>query len=92
MRDDRNWVTVDDEEYFENLFKLVEVCQKYKIILVFFGTVISVCNRGIDLWVKESACVFYFTYIYTHTVLFKHIHSYSSTHTAIQHTDMHSLS
>jgi len=25
MRDDRNWVTVDDEEYFENLFKLVEV-------------------------------------------------------------------
>ena len=24
-RDDRAWVTVDDEEYFENLFKLVEV-------------------------------------------------------------------
>ena len=24
-RDERTWVTVDDEEYFENLFKLVEV-------------------------------------------------------------------
>ena len=24
-RDDRNWVTVDEEEYFENLVKLVEV-------------------------------------------------------------------
>ena len=24
-RDQRTWVTVDDEEYFENLFKLVEV-------------------------------------------------------------------
>ena len=24
-RDERSWVTVDDEEYFENLFKLVEV-------------------------------------------------------------------
>lgn len=24
-RDGRNWVTVDDEEYFENLVKLVEV-------------------------------------------------------------------
>lgn len=27
-RDDRAWVTVDDEEYFENLFKLVEHYQK----------------------------------------------------------------
>ena len=24
-KDDRGWVTVDDEEYFENLVKLVEV-------------------------------------------------------------------
>ena len=29
MRDKRNWVTVDDEEYFENLFKLVEVSHSF---------------------------------------------------------------
>ena len=25
-RNDNGWVTIDDEEYFENLVKLVEVC------------------------------------------------------------------
>ena len=25
LKDNRGWVTVDDEQYFENLFKLVEV-------------------------------------------------------------------
>ena len=37
MRDKKNWVTVDDEEYFENLFKLVEVSQQFpnKLTLAF---------------------------------------------------------
>ncbi len=33
-RNDKDWVTVDDEEYFETLFKLVEVCVTITMVTV----------------------------------------------------------
>ncbi len=56
-RDDRAWVTVDHVDYFENLFKLVEV-KIYTILICFLQIIcVSITSRtsyGVPLKIHES--------------------------------------
>lgn len=53
-RDDRNWVTVDDEEYFENLLSLVEVSLKNVCqLLKFIASLSEIALRKRGRWTLQ---------------------------------------